>query len=154
MAATTNFTTVTEEQIDRCTRVIDMQTGEPFYMVLSESDELTTYKVQYHKDPKRPGKGYFTCTCPAGQEGFIHCSSLSCKHVRWSIAAARVYKANMKAQAQAQAKQREHLLIVDGKEVDEETYNRVMNAKPYAWTEEEIQHDFKRYQARPFSLMK
>ncbi|GCE26345.1 hypothetical protein KDA_18290 [Dictyobacter alpinus] len=141
MATTTKTSPVTEEQIDRCSRIFDMETQEPFYMVLSEADNLTEYKVQYHKDPNRPGKGYFTCTCPAGREGFIHCSGPYCKHVRWSIAAAQIHKADEKDQARARMRQ-------------EQEYHNLLKRKPYQWTEAEIRRDQRRYTARPFQLMK
>lgn len=145
-------TTVTQEQIDACTRVLDLSNNRVFYQVRSERDPLVEYKVEYVKDPKRPGKGYFTCTCPAGQNGFIHCSQGTCKHVRWALAAEDAYRAEKKARAEAA--QRRTKLIVNGKEADEETYNRVMNAKPYQYTEEEIKRDQERYASRPFSLLK
>lgn len=86
---TTNLTTaiaaVTEEQIDRCFRVYDLNVtpSVPFYLVRSESDNLTEYKVTWSKELG------FQCTCPAGQEGFCHCYTNGvCKHVIWSVAAA------------------------------------------------------------------
>ncbi|GCE04705.1 hypothetical protein [Dictyobacter aurantiacus] len=155
MATTTKTSPITEQQINRCTRIIDMQTMEPFYLVQSEADDLIEYKVQYHKDPKCPGKGHFTCTCPAGLDGFIHCSGPYCKHIRWALAASQVHKAELKAQAQAKkdaSPARSHLLITDGQEADEETYTRVISAKPPQWTEAEIQRDVRLYASRPFKM--
>lgn len=150
--ATTTTNTVTQEQIDACTRVIDLTVNRVFYQVRSERNPLVEYKVQYQKDPARPGKGYFTCTCPAGLEGFIHCSQGTCKHVRWALAAEQVYKVEVKARA---AKGRRDVVItVNGKIADDETYNRVMTAKPYQHTEAEIKRDQERYQSRPFSFLK
>jgi hypothetical protein len=159
MATTT--TTITQEQIDACTRVYDLSDNDRiFYQVRSERDPLVEYKVEYLKDPRHIGKGYFTCTCPAGQEGFAHCSQGTCKHVRWALAAEQAYKAERKARNEAkarQAKKREEdrkRFFVNGKPVDDETYDRVMNAKPYQPTEEEIQRDLEQYMARPFRLLK
>jgi len=150
--ATTTTTTVTQEQIDCCTRVINLNAAHVFYQVRSERDPLVEYTVRYEKDLRRPGKGYFTCTCPAGLEGFIHCSQGVCKHVRWALAAEEAYKAEKKARVEAA--RRTMSMIVNGKEADDETYNRVINAKPHQYTEAEIKRDQERYAPRPFSLMK
>lgn len=99
---TTNLTTaiaaVTEEQIDRCTRIYDLNVtpAVPFYLVRSESDDLTEYKVTYCKEYG------FQCTCAAGQEGFCHCYKNGvCKHVVWSIAAAAQFHKNEVAEQSA-----------------------------------------------------
>ena len=78
-----NLQDVTSEQIGRCHRVIDMQTGEDFYMVESESDPTEEYQVRYSTDHG------FTCTCKSGQYGFANVGhpSGTCKHCRWSVAA-------------------------------------------------------------------
>src|SRR5438552_13711204 len=91
MATTTRYE-VTQEQLDRCHRIVNEQTGEVFYQVESESDPTVEYEVHFI-----PGKG-FTCTCPAGQEGFRSCSKGTCKHCRWAVAAARQYKAEVARQ--------------------------------------------------------
>jgi hypothetical protein len=84
MAATAIATNVvTQEQLDRCTRIIDMETMLPFYMVRSESDDLTEYKVA---TIWRHGRWFVTCSCPAGLRG------IPCKHQRWAKAAAAEYK--------------------------------------------------------------
>ncbi len=86
---TTAIATVTDEQIDRCHRIYDLNKNEVFYQVESESDSLVEYEVRYNKE-----RGY-TCTCPAGQEGFCHCYKNGvCKHVVWSVAAAREFHDN------------------------------------------------------------
>jgi hypothetical protein len=54
---------VTEEQMNRCHR-IEGSDGV-FYLVESESDPLTEYKVD---SLKINGKRYYTCSCPAGQQ--------------------------------------------------------------------------------------
>jgi hypothetical protein len=98
---------------------------------------VRTYIVRYEYSAHNPNKGYFTCTCPAGQEGFIHCSQGTCKHVRWALAAEDAYKAERKARKEAKARmmrqweQDRKRFLVDGKPVDYETYERVMTAKPH-----------------------
>lgn len=82
---TFNNNQVTFEQINKCHRIIEDATGNPFYMVESEHDSLTEYKVEYHEDTRK-----FTCTCPCGLQGFASVRNASgyCKHVRWAVAAA------------------------------------------------------------------
>lgn len=143
--ATTTTTAITQEQINACTRVVDVETGSVFYRVRSERDPLVEYIVRYVKDAHRPGKGYFTCTCPAGEDGFAHCSQGTCKHVRWALVAEEARRAEKQARAR---------FIVNGKPVDDETWKRVQNAKPYPWTEEEIKRDQQRYASRPWTLLK
>jgi hypothetical protein len=78
-----NLQDVTSEQINRCHKVIDMQTGEDFYQVESESDDLVEYEVRYSE-----AHG-FTCTCAAGKVGFSRITrhaSGCCKHCRWAVA--------------------------------------------------------------------
>ncbi len=159
MATTT--TTVTQEQIDACTRVIDFNDHcRIFYQVRSERDPLVEYIVRYEYSAHNPNKGYFTCTCPAGQEGFIHCSQGTCKHVRWALAAEDAYKAERKARKEAKARmmrqweQDRKRFLVDGKPVDYETYERVMTAKPHQYTEGEIKRDQARYASSGFRLLK
>jgi hypothetical protein len=94
-ATTIDITAVTEEQIDRCHRVINENTHTPFYLVESERDILVEYKVEaILKD----GEWYLTCTCPAGLRG------IPCKHRRWAVAASEDFKELIKAEAQAQAR--------------------------------------------------
>src|SRR5204863_3936045 len=54
-----------------------------FYQVESERDSLVEYQVKWSRE-----RG-FTCTCPAGAVGFSNCRDGVCKHVRWSLAAAK-----------------------------------------------------------------
>jgi len=83
-----NIADVTSEQIGKCHKVIDQQTGEDFYLVENEAgayDEhgIIEYPVRYSEELG------FTCGCKSGQFGFanvIHPSG-TCKHVRWSVAA-------------------------------------------------------------------
>jgi hypothetical protein len=95
-------TNVTSEQIERCTRCIDLngEKPEPFYLVQSESDDLTEYAVRYHKLPTP----HFSCMCKSGQNGFANCKDGVCKHVKWSCAAADEYKAEQAALAERDAK--------------------------------------------------
>jgi hypothetical protein len=84
---------VSECQLDHCFRVIDLNTMPVsiFYQVRSESDPDKTYAVRFLH-----GKG-FTCTCPSGRIAFSNCHNPfnCCKHVRWAIAAERVYQAEL-----------------------------------------------------------
>lgn len=146
-----DFSKVTPDQIGRCTKIFEG--SKPCYMVLSESDDLTEYKVraQYNTELK---KWIFTCTCPSGAEGFANVQHKSgvCKHVRWSLAAAAEEKAAMAEQValnaeQEAAKQRAKLQIC-GRPATQEEWDRVMNAKPV------IDRKAKAPQPKPFSLMK
>jgi hypothetical protein len=94
-ATTIDITGVTEEQIERCHRVINENTHTPFYLVESERDSFVEYKVEaILKD----GEWYLTCTCPAGLKG------IPCKHRRWAVAASEDFKELIKAEAEAQAR--------------------------------------------------
>jgi hypothetical protein len=77
---------VTPEQIGNCTKCFDGST--PFYMVLSETQDLVEYKVRWNGKARG-----FSCTCPAGQNGFARCRQGVCKHCVWAVAAAREEKA-------------------------------------------------------------
>jgi hypothetical protein len=79
---------VTDEQIGMCEKCFSGKTA--FYMVTSESDSLKEYKVTWSMEFG------FRCTCEAGQEAFAHCFNGYCKHVKWSVAAAREERAAMK----------------------------------------------------------
>jgi len=95
-ASEINITTVTNEQIGRCHKVFSAS-GEAFYQVESERDSLTEYSVHYS-----PTHG-FTCSCPAGAEGFAHCATV-CKHVKWALAAAKEERTAMQEQEALNAK--------------------------------------------------
>jgi hypothetical protein len=90
---------ITREQLDRCSPVIDLQTGELFWMVLAETDDLTEYRTQFHP-PTPERSGYWSCTCPSGQSGFtnVRHPSGTCKHCRWSAVAQQVYVGELSAQ--------------------------------------------------------
>ncbi len=89
-AAAINTTNVTSEQIGRCHKVFSGSI--PFYMVESESDSQVEYKVTWDR-----AHG-FRCTCKSGQAGFSNCRHPYCKHVKWSVAAAREEKQAMREQ--------------------------------------------------------
>src|SRR5258708_9261960 len=83
---------ITTAQMSKCSKIIDMQTGEDFYQVES-SDGTTDYEVRYDSE-----KG-LTCTCEAGMHGFANCRNY-CWHVR---AAAACYKEEIAAEKRARA---------------------------------------------------
>jgi len=94
-----DISNVTAEQIDRCSRIIDPRTMEAFYLVLSETQDLVEYKVQYMRLPSK----HYTCSCPAGLNGFANCRDGVCKHVRWALAAAEQFKTELAALAKRDA---------------------------------------------------
>jgi hypothetical protein len=89
-----NLGQVSASQIGRCTKVYDFQLRANIYMVLSERDDLTEYRVTYDKQ-----HGCFCCTCPSGENGFYNVKHPSgvCKHVRWAVACAQEEKAALAA---------------------------------------------------------
>lgn len=86
--------TVTPELLDATTRIINCTTGEVFYQSTSLSTG-ETYDVHFCN-------GHFTCTCKAGQIGFIHCKRY-CKHVRAAFAIALEHFQAENAQARQEA---------------------------------------------------
>lgn len=99
---------VTPEQLNACSRILDEQTGTVFYLVQSESDPTTEYRVEW-----RDG---WTCTCKSGQTNFANVKHPSgvCKHVRWSMCAEIEYRAELRAQAEAEARQQQALPFDEG----------------------------------------
>lgn len=84
---------VTPEQIDKCTRLVDGQTGQVFYQVKSQSDpDAEPYTVRYNAQYKK-----LTCTCKAGQDGF------GCWHRRASLAHGYEYRQQENLQARIEA---------------------------------------------------
>lgn len=75
---------VTEEQLSKCHRIIDEQTGEAFYQVESSQDDGTEYTV---KAIRVNGRQFLTCDCKGAQKG------LMCWHRRAAVAHALEYKA-------------------------------------------------------------
>lgn len=96
-----DISTVTADQIAKCSRFVDLNTHTPYYLVQSEADDLKEYKVACIR---KQGRWVYTCTCQAGLHGFTNCKDGYCKHVRWSQAAAEEYKELIKAAAEAQAR--------------------------------------------------
>lgn len=150
---TTN--SITPAQVARCHRRVD-ETGRPYYEVQSEHDDSVIYDVRF-----TPGKG-FTCTCPAGLEGFHHCSKGTCKHCRWSAEAARQYRINaarieefmLAGLTRDEAKEAvEHDVIVDGKPADTATLVRIFSAKEIYPSEQDIELQAATFQSRPFQLL-
>lgn len=89
-----NTSSVTEAQINACTRVIDEATNTVFYQVDSSQNDGTFYTVR-----KMADKPFLTCSCPAGQAGQM------CWHRRAALAHAKEYKALKAAEQQAQTQQ-------------------------------------------------
>lgn len=85
---------VTQEQIDRASRVIDCQTGKVFYQVSSQTTDGKVYEVRYNSRYKR-----LTCNCPAGQAG------VPCWHKRATSAAAFEYRQAENIQARKEAEE-------------------------------------------------
>ncbi len=88
---TRNIADITAEQIGKCHRVYDCQSGRWFYQVENSRDltdeqgDLIEYEVR-----RDIIHDQYTCTCPSGQNGFANVTHPSgvCQHVRWAIAAA------------------------------------------------------------------
>jgi hypothetical protein len=91
---------ITEEQIATATRIIDMETMHPYYLVQSSQDDLVEYRVDYSET-----RG-FSCTCPSGLYGFwnVRHPSGVCRHCRIAVAASEDFKELLKAEAEAQAR--------------------------------------------------
>src|SRR5205809_1395878 len=113
---------VTEEQLDACTRVINEQTRETFYLVQSASDPEKVYKVTYNMTHH-----CLSCTCPAmnpptDELGYAKYMPRICWHIRAVDKHNRQYHELKKAEAIARQRQEE-----------EKTLRRVMNAKPASY---------------------
>ena len=67
-------TGVTDEEIARCHPLPD---GSGF-LVASRSQTGSQHEVKWEDGP--------SCTCLAGQHGFVHCRDGICAHVRWCAA--------------------------------------------------------------------
>jgi hypothetical protein len=90
-ASTINTNEVTGEQIGRCHKCFEGSTA--FYMVENERGDIDpeTFEIIEYKVTHSIKNG-FACTCWAGRDGFAHCGTKSqgiCKHVVWSVAAAK-----------------------------------------------------------------
>ena len=142
MATVTDITRyqVTEEQLDKCSRVIDLATNEVFYLVQSQTDFETTYTVKYLPNVKA-----MTCNCPAGQRG------TRCWHVRAARKHAELYNEAVKAQVEAEARMKQE--AEEAAKLDEmwEHEQRTQAAREA----KAVKRDgAKAYQPRPFSLMR
>lgn len=136
---TTTINIVTPAQIAKCERVIDMTTGQAFYIVQSESDDTVEYTV---RALKVNGRYFLTCTCKAGLSG------TPCKHKRWASAAAQVDKTAAKVEAMSST-------FAVATNVSDRTLERVMSAKPQATSGSQVEQDARHYNDnRPFRLMR
>jgi len=159
---------VTSEQVGKCHKLFDDQ-NRAYYAVENErgdrdmDGEIIEYAVRYSQE-----RGY-SCTCPAGDEGFVHVHHASgvCKHVRWTVAAMleeRAYMRDLAAKQAAEAEaarqdgdeaaNRPHYLQMNGKLATPAEYARVMLAQPKEPSEEDIQRDLAAYAPHPFNLFK
>lgn len=139
---TTNVSIVTPAQLALCERVIDMTTGQAFYIVTSETDDTVEYTV---KAIKVAGRYFVTCTCPAGLKG------IACKHKRFAAASAQVEKTAVKVEAMG----RESVPTTTFTTVDAVTMARVGRAKGQATTGRQVEQDAKHYNSgSTFRLMR
>lgn len=143
---------VSPEFIGKAHKII-AATGD-FYLVenergdVDEHGDLIEYRVELDTQ---------TCSCKAGQYGFIHCKNGYCKHLLWATAAqleetaamAEMAIAEATAILQASAPTREHLLVSNGIEASAAEYDRVMTATPKpGWQKAKFPT------RKPFSLMR
>lgn len=152
---TTSTAIITQAQLDRCIR--HYEESRVYYEVISERDVNVSYEVRF-----TAGVG-FTCTCPAGLEGFHNCSKGTCKHCRWSVEHARRYRAKMALVAELVVngltrdeayEAVEHTVIVDGKPADIATLVRVFSAKGQYPSEGEMNLQSDAFESRPFQFMR
>jgi hypothetical protein len=116
---------VTQEQIDRTDRVIDYHLHKVFYLVESESEPGTYYRVEWNEQfgclQCRPHHGR---SCPASQQG------IPCWHKRAALAAEKLYKAERQRERQReQAEVDEIVAEADRREQERKDaeYNRYLN---------------------------
>ncbi len=114
-------TNVTPAQIGACHKVL--ATSGNFYLVESSKGEIDPatgyikeYKVTYCK-----ARG-FQCQCKAAEYGNL------CWHIRASVAAAREEKEAVNELHRLIAEQSAPVLVIDGKQADAATLERVMSA--------------------------
>jgi len=98
---TANISDVTSKQISKCSKVLDLATGEDFYLVENESGECDEHGIIEYPVHFSLEHG-FTCGCKSGQHGFSNVRHASgvCKHVRWAVAA---YNEELEAEKKARA---------------------------------------------------
>ena len=68
---------ITEQDLARCHRILDLNKHEVFYQVESERDSLVEYEV---RALRIKGEYHLTCTCPAGR------ARRGCWHLRLALA--------------------------------------------------------------------
>ncbi len=157
ITANIDLSSVTPAQLGKAHKILSSKGN--FYKVensegkINDAGELIEYTVTF--DEQGPH-----CTCRAGQEGFARCRNY-CWHVRASLACEMELNAAMAEQAiaqasqiikEAQAKPQEPVYIyTEGKVLtpDDETYQRVMNAKPRP-----VNKRAKGFSAKPFSILR
>ncbi len=83
---------ITSEQISKCSKIIDFQTAEDFYICESSTGECD-YEVRYDATQG------LTYTCEAGKHGFWNCKNY-CWHVR---ASAACYVEELRAEKKARS---------------------------------------------------
>lgn len=143
---TTTTKPVTQEQIDRCHRVINETTNEVFYQVESQTTVGQEYEVHYIKN------GAFRCTCPA---------TVTCWHIRASIQHAKEFKklariATLETLGLTHAEACKAVTsnaIINGKAATNEELVRIFSTVTRP-TEAEMNADYEQYQSRAFSLMR
>jgi len=128
-----NIADVTSEQIGKCHKIIDMTTGEDFYLVENSKGEVDNegdiieYKVQY-------SSGYgFTCTCPSGEHGFsnVRHASGCCWHVRAAVACFLEEEAAMQEMcAKINAEEAAKAVASKMSSIEAQMPAWIMNAKP------------------------
>jgi uncharacterized Zn finger protein len=129
MNTTTTTFGVTQEQIDKCDRLVHENTNEVFYLVESQTTDAlykVTWNTQFHR---------LQCTCPAGNEG------RGCWHKRAVLAHCRQFRELKKAERIAQERQ--------------ELEARIRNARPMPMPTKQEQATWNAINAsREFKLMR
>jgi hypothetical protein len=166
-----HISNVTPEQIGKCHKIFGPD-NRAFWAVENERGDCFEGQVIEYSVRYSPEHGY-TCTCPAGAEGFAHVHHPSgvCKHCRW-VAAAELEEQAALAEIQGEQEEchpdwydpsnetsyatgtRAHLLLCGRRESDDATYTRVFLAQPKQPRKEDIQRDQACYRSKGFSLMK
>lgn len=82
---------ITIEQLDRATKIIDVNTNTVYYQVDSQTNPGTSYNVRFNRQ-----FGCLTCNCPAGQKG------IPCWHKRAALAANELDKERVRRERQAE----------------------------------------------------
>src|SRR5262249_47037896 len=104
------------------------------YIVKSASDPDTEYKVTWNRDFNR-----FQCQCKASNQ-----FGLECWHMRSAFVNEMMYRQAKRDEAAAAARIAEELA----------EYERLMMIPPTKPSEAEVQRDLKRYQTKPFNLLR